>query len=202
MLDSRVARYRTSSQYSLSPSQTDPLVALSRRVQLLTRLPIENVEQIQVLRYFESQHYSAHHDFFDPGDYGGAIGSSSRERGLASNRLATVFFYLNDVEEGGETAFPRAGGGEQPRDFRNCHQPGWLNVRPSKRRVVIFYSMLPSGEFDHYSLHAGCDVGPNSTKYAANYWIWNTPQMSTFIRPSLRAIVDDLKVDGAASVLQ
>ena len=104
------------------------------------------------------------------GDYGHARGGGGRERGLASNRLATVFFYLNDVPDGGATAFPRAGGGEQPRDFRNCHQPGWLNVHPSKRRVVIFYSMLPSGEFDHYSLHAGCDVGANGTKWAANYW--------------------------------
>ena len=45
-----------------------------------------------------------------------------------------------------------------------------LNVRPVKRRVVLFYPMLPSGEFDHYSLHTGCDVGANATKWAANYW--------------------------------
>ena len=185
--------YRTSTQYSLAPSQTDVLLGLSRRVQLLTRLPITHVEQIQVLRYLTSQHYSAHHDFFDPGDYGSATFSNAKERGLASNRLATVFFYLNDVEEGGETGFPRAGGGETPRDFRACHQPGWLNVRPRKRRVVIFYSMLPSGEFDHYSLHAGCDVGQNFTKWAANFWIWNTQQMSTLLHPSLRAIVNDLR---------
>jgi hypothetical protein len=89
---------------------------------------------------------------------------------MGSRRSAQVFFYLNDVADGGETAFPRAGGGEQPRDFRNCHQPGWLTVRPQKRKVMIFYSMLPSGEFDHYSLHAGCDVGPNGTKWGANYW--------------------------------
>ena len=42
-------------------------------------------------------------------------------------------------------------------------------------QVVIFYSMLPSGEFDHYSLHAGCDV-TNGTKWAANYWLWSKPQ--------------------------
>ena len=85
------------------------------------------------------------------------------------------------------------GGGEQPRNFRDCHQPGWLNVHPKRRRVVIFYSMLPSGEFDHYSLHAGCDVGQNFTKWAANFWIWNTQQMSTLLHPSLRAIVNDLR---------
>ena len=167
----------------------------SHRSLTFDRLPCPDVtfHVWQVLRYFTQQHYSAHHDFFDPSDYGSAPGSSAKERGLASNRLATVFFYLNDVENGGETGFPRAGGGQQPRDFRQCHQPGWLNVRPKRRRVVIFYSMLPSGEFDYYSLHAGCDVGPNLTKWAANYWIWNTPQMSTILRPSLRAIANDLR---------
>ena len=198
----RADEYRTSTQYSLSPSQTDELVALSRRVQLLTRLPIAHVEQIQVLRYLTNQHYAAHHDFFDPGDYGAGAGSYSKERGLASNRLATDFFYLNDVEVGGETAFPRAGGGEQPRDFRNCHQPGWLNVHPKRRRVVIFYSMLPSGEFDHYSLHAGCDVGENATKWAANFWIWNTPQQSTYLRPSLRGLEHDLAAPTAAEAAE
>ena len=51
------------------------------------------------------------------------------------------------------------------------------------RRVVIFYSMLASGEFDHYSLHTGCAVGANATKWAANFWMWNTPQQGRF--PSL-----------------
>jgi hypothetical protein len=82
--------FRTSTQHSLGPSTTDELVALSRRVQLLTRLPVANVEQIQVLRYLETQHYSAHHDFFDPGDYSAGTRHAAKERGLASNRLATV----------------------------------------------------------------------------------------------------------------
>ena len=34
----------------------------------------------------------------------------AREKGRASNRLATVFFYLTEVAEGGETGCPRAGG--------------------------------------------------------------------------------------------
>jgi len=56
--------------------------------------------------------------------------------------------------------------------------------------------MLPSGEFDHYSLHSGCDVGPNATKWAANYWIWNTPQqMLSFLRPSLSRLSADLQSD-------
>ena len=82
-------------------------------------------------------------------------------------------YYLTEVAEGGETGFPRAGGLSQPHDFLDCKRG--LSVRPQKRKVVIFYSMLSSGEFDHYSLHTGCDV-KNGTKWAANYWLWNVPQ--------------------------
>ena len=60
---------------------------------------------IQILRYELGQAYVAHHDYFpqrqsedhswDP-YYGG------------SNRFATVFLYLSDVEVGGQTVFPRS----------------------------------------------------------------------------------------------
>ena len=43
-------------------------------------------------------------------------------------------------------------------------------------QVIIFYSMLPDGSMDDYSLHAGCDVlDPEATKYSANFWLWNKP---------------------------
>jgi prolyl 4-hydroxylase len=181
--------FRTSSQYSLSPGSTDELLALTRRVQSLTRVPATHTEQIQVLRYQPTQHYSAHHDFFDPGDY--SRGGLSRQRGFASNRLTTVFLYLNDVAAGGETNFPRAGGLEQPTDFRACDRG--LAARPVKRDVLIFYSMLPSGEFDHFSLHTGCDVGPDAVKWAANYWLWNSPQQSGFLHPALHKLTLELQ---------
>lgn len=41
--------------------------------------------------------------------------------------------------------------------------------------MLIFYSMLPNGEFDQTSLHAGCDV-ERGVKWAANFWFWNAPQ--------------------------
>ena len=180
--------FRTSSQYSLSPGSTEELLALTRRVQRLTRVPATHTEQIQVLKYLPTQHYSAHHDFFDPGDY--SRGGSSHQNGFASNRLTTVFLYLNDVAAGGETNFPRAGGHEQPTDFRACDRG--LAARPVKRDVLIFYSMLPSGEFDHFSLHTGCDVGPDAIKWAANYWLWNSPQQSGFFHPALHKLTLEL----------
>ena len=128
-----------------------------------------HAEQIQVLRYMPYEHYTAHHDFFDPGEYSGR----DREGGYAHNRLATIFFYLNEPAAGGETGFPRAGKLEQPRDFLDCSRG--LAVKPQRLAVLIFYSMLPNGEFDQTSLHAGCDV-KEGVKWAANFWFWNQAQ--------------------------
>ena len=93
----------------------------------------------------------------------------------ARNRLATVFFYLNNVSSGGETNFPRAAserwpdGAPTPRDYFDCSQG--LSVYPAEGKVIIFYSMLPSGEMDELSLHGGCDVlKETETKYSANFW--------------------------------
>ena len=98
----------------------------------------------------------------------------------AKNRLATVFFYLNNVSSGGETNFPRAAserwpdGAPTPRDYFDCSQG--LSVYPAEGKVIIFYSMLPSGEMDELSLHGGCDVlKETETKYSANFWCRRRP---------------------------
>lgn len=164
------AEYRTSSQWSF-PLWDDSVMPLDRRVQLLTRVPLTHAEQIQVLRYEEWEHYTAHHDFFDPGEYRDA----DREEEYANNRMATVLFFLNQPARGGETGFVRAGKLSQPRDFLDCNRG--VAVAPEARAVLIFYSMLPNGEFDQTSLHAGCDV-KKGTKWAANFWLWNKPKQN------------------------
>ena len=149
----------------------------------------------------------------------------------AKNRLATVFFYLNNVTTnpdvttgGGQTNFPRAAtakypnGGPLVRDYFDCsnglsvypqvqpaaRQPGNpativapCSLQPFTKRtttltsrshstftplhmqegkVIIFYSMLPNGDMDDYSLHGGCDVlEKTATKWSANFWRWNKP---------------------------
>ena len=43
------------------------------------------------------EHYSAHHDFFDPAAYASSPDMLASVEHGARNRLATVFFYLNNV---------------------------------------------------------------------------------------------------------
>ena len=185
-------------------------------MQYLTRLPISHAEYIQVLKYHHLEHYSAHHDFFNPREYANNPQMLREVEGGARNRLATVFFYLNNVSRGGETNFPRAqtashpqGGPvprddliqtaaapdrarrrptparprrtapdlarprptspglppQVPRDYFDCSQG--LSVFPQEGKVIIFYSMLPNGEMDEYSLHGELSTHRPPTPAAA-----------------------------------
>lgn len=128
------------------------------------------------------------HDYFDPKDYASNVQMRQETKEGAKNRLATVFFYLSDVAEGGATNFPRANGGPPPRDFFDCSRG--LSVYPQNGKVIVFYSMHPSSELDPYSLHGGCDV-VNGTKFSANFWLWNEPYHFASA-PRVRAL-DDFK---------
>ena len=75
----------------------DPIIErIERRISLYTQLPINHQEELQVLRYVKGQKYGAHYD----------SSYSNKEEG-PHHRLATFYMYLSDVEEGGETAFPK-----------------------------------------------------------------------------------------------
>eukprot|EP00965_Chrysotila_dentata_P157303 5196926-Pleurochrysis_carterae.AAC.1 len=56
-------------------------------------------------------------------------------------------------------------------------------------QVLIFYSMLPNGEFDYTSLHAGCDV-IEGVKWSANFWFWNKLHGPTDVAKRLSREID------------
>ncbi len=60
---------------------------------------------IQILRYQLGQAYVAHHDYFNVNQSDDHLWDPSKG---GSNRFATIFLYLSDVEVGGETSFPRS----------------------------------------------------------------------------------------------
>jgi len=73
-------------------STEDPIVrSVVERCVSRTDRPIENCEQLQVLRYREGGHYNPHQDVFYQDK---------------NKRLYTFIIALNDEYEGGETAFP------------------------------------------------------------------------------------------------
>jgi prolyl 4-hydroxylase len=169
---------RTSAQHVVF-ADTPMLELVERQVAALANIPRNHQEHFHVMRYEKGQHYKFHADYFAPQDWmsaqGGGVVQSLTEHGLF-NRIATVLFYLGDVEAGGATNFPRAGGLPQPSKKNDCTQG--ISIEPKMGRVMIWYSLTPDGALDELSLHASCDV-ESGTKWAASKWIWNKPMNYT-----------------------
>jgi prolyl 4-hydroxylase len=153
--EQRVQAVRTSTQTWLAPEEYPIVMNIYSRLKDITG--IKETELLQILHYDVGQKYNAHTDFFRP-DQG--------ERD--SNRAATAYMYLSDVEDGGETWFPRANGNEHPHDLIACDKG--LLVKPSKGALVLFYDLKPSGESDPDSLHAACPV-KEGVKWGATFWL-------------------------------
>lgn len=103
-------------------------------------------ENLQFVRYLETQRYDAHHDF-------GYTGKTQQ-------RFSTLLIYLEVPEEGGGTSFPKAFNGQG------------IQVKPARGDAVLFYSMLEDGNGDDMSLHSGMPV-TKGRKYVCNLWSWD-----------------------------
>jgi prolyl 4-hydroxylase len=119
-----------------------------RKVSMLTGKPVEHCELPQVGRYFPSQQYLQHFDAFDLSDEDG--------RRFAANggqRTVTVLVYLNDVHQGGQTAFPALN----------------LEVQPRQGMAIVFFPATVDGLLDKMALHAARPAV--DTKYVSQVWI-------------------------------
>ena len=110
-------------------------------------------ERMQLVHYAEGEEYAPHHDFNYP-----AFGNRYQP-----GRFATLLLYLNDVEEGGETVFPRAISSE--------YHDG-ISVKPKAGKALLFYNTLPDGNKDDLSQHQSKRV-LRGEKWMANLWVWD-----------------------------
>ena len=111
-------------------------------------------EAMQLVHYGPGQQYTAHHDFLYP----------SVVNRYQPSRFVTVLLYLNDVESGGETVFPRA--------MNDVDHDG-IKVKPKSGKAIFFYNVLPDGNFDDLSQHASLPIDKNNEKWVANLWVWD-----------------------------
>ena len=120
--------------------------AVVQRMEQITGIPAPNFEFLQLLRYEVGQFYKQHHDFIEY--------HLERKQGA---RTLTVFLYLNTVEQGGGTNFPKLGN---------------MTVLPKRGRALIWPSVLDQdpNRKDPRTDHQALPV-EKGIKFGANAWI-------------------------------
>ncbi|XP_067055161.1 transmembrane prolyl 4-hydroxylase-like [Acropora muricata] len=212
-------RERFSEQTWLTQEHEDSLLQEIRlRVQALTKLPEEIIygsEYLQVVRYGVDGHYHAHldsetHDLPEVPccHQTPAVGTDGTKCKLC--RYITILYFLNEVDDGGETAFPMADNAtlnkqilstiRETQDLYNlseyCHKSN-LVFTPKKGTAILWYNhmMDPSGwlgESDPYSIHGGCAV-KGGIKWIANNWI-TAPYKNRAHVPSQYVLRPDVQI--------
>jgi prolyl 4-hydroxylase len=136
-----VDELRTSSSMFFQESENDLVAKVEKRVSQIMNIPIEHGEGLQVLNYQIGQEYKAHFDFF----------SSPT---VKNPRISTLVMYLNDVEQGGETYFPKLN----------------FSVTPQKGMAVYFEYFYDNQDLNDLTLHGGAPVIAGD-KWAATQWM-------------------------------
>lgn len=140
---------RTNSFCWIEHDATDIINEVSKRFSILVQVPIRNAEQFQVVHYLPGTEYKAHYDSFDEAT---PDGKNNWEPG--GQRMVTALAYLNNVEAGGETGFPKLD----------------IEIMPKKGDCLVFHNTLQdSTEIHPNSLHAGMPV-ISGEKWAVNLW--------------------------------
>ncbi|MGM1048906.1 MAG: 2OG-Fe(II) oxygenase [Bacillota bacterium] len=139
--DREVNQIRTSSGMFCEENET--VTRIEKRISQIMNIPIEHGDGLQVMLYTPGQEYKPHYDFF-----------AETSRASTNNRISTLVIYLNDVEEGGETAFPMLN----------------LSVFPNKGMAVYFEYFYSNHRLNELTLHAGSPVIKGG-KWVATMWM-------------------------------
>ncbi len=144
---------RTSWSADIPAFSEDPwAIHLQRRLCRVLGQPFENAEPLSLLRYQPGQEYRPHRDYLAPSFL------ATPEGQRLGQRTHTVFVYLTDVAQGGETDFPGLS----------------VRIRPQQGRAVMFRNVDGDGRPDPRSLHAGMPV-IEGEKWLGTLWLREHP---------------------------
>ena len=139
--------YRTS--YSGDVDPHDPFIRkLQRRIDDLLGVDPATGETIQGQRYLPGQQFQAHTDWFPANT---PYWETEKDRG--GQRSITAMAFLNPVEEGGTTDFPRLG----------------VSIEPRPGALLIWNNADPEGVPNPWTVHAGRPV-VKGVKYIITKW--------------------------------
>lgn len=140
---------RASESFSFQRGETPLCELIERRLAAISHWPIPNGEGLQILHYRLGGHYKPHYDYFPPEEPGSVVQTQ-----YGGQRVATIIMYLNDVDEGGETVFPKAD----------------VSVTPRKGSAVYFRYTNQLGQLDPLSWHGGAAVRKGE-KWIMTKWL-------------------------------
>lgn len=144
---------RTSSGAFIDVGSTRIVQAIEARIERLTKIPVNHGEALQVLHYGNTEEYQPHYDFFEPDDE-----VSKATLAGPGNRVGTLLLYLNEVDRGGATYFPKLD----------------LAVHPRPGQALWFRYLDQSGQVDYRSEHAGLPIIAGE-KWVATKWLRERP---------------------------
>ena len=148
-------KYRISEQAWLKKGSHAIADKIDQFVESVTGLPVDNHEELQVVRYKEKGFFSPHYDAC----YGEKEFCDRMNIG-SGPRLWTFMVYLNDGFEGGETHFPKTG----------------ATVTPKQGKLIVFQDTYDDadGEVIRDSFHGGNPV-QSGEKWICNKWVRHRP---------------------------
>ena len=149
-LGSNSASDRRTGQVAWVKHDETPIIrGLVRRVGDLVGVHPLHAENLQVVHYAETQEYKPHYDAWDI-----ETPKGQEKTAHGGNRAVTALMYLNEVDGGGGTGFPKLD----------------LEVQAIPGRLVIFHNLYEGQSVRHRnSLHGGLPV-TEGEKWACNLW--------------------------------
>lgn len=141
--------YRVAQGTWLYSYKNQIVATLKEKISKIINVPVENFEQLHVVKYEIGGEYKVHHDYFH-------ANTDSFEENMkrGGQRTHSALIYLNDDFEGGETDFPKIP----------------YKAIPKKNKLIIWKNVDENNKVEYNSLHAGLPV-TDGTKYIAIFWV-------------------------------
>lgn len=142
--------HRKSKHAWLKDEESPIIQELAEYTGMLSQLPIENQEMIQIASYEAGGMFKPHYDacIYEDKSYCDKINKGAGQRKL------TLLIYLNDDFEGGET------------EFTNLN----LKIKPEKGKAILFASTDENQVIHKESMHQGNEI-LSGEKWIATKWV-------------------------------
>lgn len=163
---------RTNTHAWVNHNATEQTARIVERIAKLVNMPSTHAEKIQFIHYDREEYYRPHYDAWVVSENPEERDKSQRVQKEAymdkhgGQRIATALVYLNSVEEGGETHFPKLD----------------KSIHPEPGKVLIFWNVYKGTNTAHPDSLHGAQPVKKGEKWAFNLWFRAEDLQNTELR--------------------